>query len=359
MDPSVYILIVNWNKWEETVECLESVFRSLYPRYRVIVCDNGSGDGSLDRIKGWADGGIDATTGPNNILRRLSFPPVDKPIPWVEYNRAEAEAGGRRDDRASRLILIDTGANLGYGGGNNVGFRYGLARGDFHYFWVLNNDTAVEPDALTKLIERMRERPDAGLCGSTLLYYQCPGTAQAFGGGTYSKWLGTTRTVGAYLQASTPPDPGLVESRLDYIAGSSCLVSKDFLEDIGLLDESYFMYFEEVDWAVRARGRYGLAYAPESVVYHRTGAASRDEVPRPADKPILLDYYINRNRLVFSRRYYPLLLPMVYFSSAGIIFNRIKRRQWRRALMVLNILLGRCNNWPSTPEQVLERLNRL
>src|SRR3990172_7009722 len=115
----VYILIVNWNGWGDTVECLESVFRNDYPDYQVIVCDNGSEDGSLDLIRAWAEGNLDVFVPEDNPLRRLSIPPFAKPVPWVELDREQAETGGAGARDGARLILVQTGANLGFAGGDN------------------------------------------------------------------------------------------------------------------------------------------------------------------------------------------------------------------------------------------------
>src|SRR5450631_1463343 len=116
----VYILILNWNGWQDTIECLETVFRNDYPNYQVIVCDNDSTDSSLDKIKAWAEGRLEPKNVENEYLRALSSPPVAKPVTYREYSRTRAEKGGAADDGDVSLILIQTGANLGFAGGNNV-----------------------------------------------------------------------------------------------------------------------------------------------------------------------------------------------------------------------------------------------
>src|SRR5918997_2832779 len=95
--PRVHVLVLNWNGWRDTLECLESVFRVDYANLRVIVCDNASTDGSLERIKEWAEGRLAPDPAPNERLRHLSSPSVPKPIEYVEYGRAEAERGGNSE----------------------------------------------------------------------------------------------------------------------------------------------------------------------------------------------------------------------------------------------------------------------
>jgi GT2 family glycosyltransferase len=183
-----FIILLNWNGWGDTIECLESLFRSDFPDYRVIVCDNGSDDGSIAMIKAWAEGRLDAfpALGP---LRSLSFPPVAKPVKYLEYTKQEAEQGGD-GDRESRLIIINNAANLGFAAGNNVALRYILARNDFYHVWLLNNDTVVQPDTLSRMVERMNEKSGAGMCGSTIHFYGRPDRVQALGGGWHCKWIG-------------------------------------------------------------------------------------------------------------------------------------------------------------------------
>ena len=148
--PRVYVALLNWNGWGDTLECLESLFRSDYSDFQVIVCDNGSEDGSMDHLEAWAEGRVDIAGGcRDQRLARFSFPPAPKPIPYVVHGRGAAEAGGGGSDSSARLILIESGANLGFAGGYNIALRYALARDDFAYIWLLNNDTVVNGDALS------------------------------------------------------------------------------------------------------------------------------------------------------------------------------------------------------------------
>ena len=93
--PKVVIIILNWNGWKDTIECLESVFKNTYPNYQIIVVDNGSTDCSINKIRAWAEGKQEALTlKPSSPLYGLSHPPIKKPIPYICYNREEAEEGG-------------------------------------------------------------------------------------------------------------------------------------------------------------------------------------------------------------------------------------------------------------------------
>lgn len=336
----VYIVVLNWNGWKDTIECLESVFRSDAVNYRVIVCDNDSKDESLMLIKAWADGYLDVALHRDHGLRKFTFPPLNKPIAYLEYDRGMAESGGHPDGGDAKLVLIQTGSNLGFAGGNNVGLRYALTKDDFDYVWLLNNDTIIRPDALSQMIARMQQMPSAGICGSTLLYYSMPGQVQAWGGAKYNKWLGTTKMLGAFTRADGPVDINIVESKLAFISGASMLVSKPFLEQIGLMREDYFLYFEEIDWAMRAKGQYQLCYAAGSVVYHKEGGSIGTNSVVPKEKSLTADYYGVRSRLLFTRYFFPWCLPSIYLGLLPVLINRLRRGQWQRVSMILLLASG-------------------
>jgi GT2 family glycosyltransferase len=334
----VYVVVVNWNGWADTLECLESLFRTDHPEYRVLVCDNASTDGSLERIQAWAAGRLEAPVSPDSPLRRLSSPPVPKPVACAVHD-ARLGDGPVTVGEGTRLELLAAPSNLGFAGGNNTALRLALSRDDFEYAWLLNNDTVVEPDALVRLLARMRARPEAGMCGSTLRFYEPPHDVQAYGGATYNRWLAVPRNV---TRLGRGEDPADVESRLDYAMGASLLVSKAFLRDVGLMSEDYFLFFEELDWATRARGRYGLAYAPDSLVFHKGGLSTG--LSRTRASP-LAEYYMNRSRLVYARRHTPWALPSVFLWHVLAMGNSIVR--WRPARMgmlgriYLDLLRGR------------------
>ncbi len=331
----VCVLIVNWNGWRDTIECLESLFRSSYPFFRVVVCDNGSDDGSVEHIAAWAENRLKAHTSSHNEIRCLTYPPLNRPVTY-----AVLDAGSLQPPHADvELTLIQTGSNLGFAGANNVGLRYACSHADFDYVWLLNNDTVVRRDAMDCLVRRMGERPDAGMCGATLLQYEKPDRVQALGGGYYCKWIGLPWHQGRFRKASDPIDRERVEFWMNYVVGASLLVSKQFIDDVGLMCEDYFLYFEETDWALRARGRYSIVYAPDAVVYHKIGA-SIGTSSDPRKKSLICDYYNIRNRLFFTARYFPLALPTIYLVLIGTLVVRCLFGRWGRAKLILKLMMN-------------------
>lgn len=298
----VYVIVLNWNGWRDTIACLESLLKSTFQDFRIILCDNGSSDHSVEHIEEWARGAILAECSNQNLVSLIT-PPSDKP---TSLSRLSSDADEKAIATSERLIMVQTGQNLGFAGGINVGLRIALQDANMRYVWILNNDTLVDPKALQELVLRLERRPSAGVCGSKLLFFSNPGVVQALGGSEFNPWLARGRHLGGGNPVGTTElDPTEVERRLDYIVGASMLVTRAFLESAGLLSEDYFLYFEEIDWILRSRSKTALAYAPNSIVYHKEGASTGTSVLRSQSNP-LSDFYATRNRLIVTRKYFPL-----------------------------------------------------
>ncbi|WP_243371815.1 glycosyltransferase family 2 protein [Geotalea sp. SG265] len=319
----VYIIIVNWNGWRDTIECLDSVLLLKYTNYRIVVCDNGSTDESIAMLRQWAE----RTVGRNDKASQF-------------LSRDSISSDSCRTDPL--FTLIDNGGNLGFGAGANVGLRHAMARGDADYCWLLNNDTVVDPMALSAMVERLVAKPDAGICGSTLRYYDDRSHVQALGGAKYFEWLGLAWHLGRTIRGEVSTDPVPVEKQMSYVVGASMLVRACYVKTVGLLAEDYFLYFEELDWVYRGKGSYSLAYAPQSIVYHKVGR-SIGTATNPVYKSAACDYYSLRNRIRFSRRYCRSRLPVIY---VGILLEsaiRVFVGRWdlaRSALKVVKEGLG-------------------
>jgi GT2 family glycosyltransferase len=321
--PRVHVLLVNYNGWRDTLECLESIFRLDYPDFRVIVCDNGSSDGSLQRIRAWAEGTQAAALSPIAAPFAVSDTPVRKPIRYVLGDRAQAEAG-KLSDGDAQLVLVHLDENRGFTGGNNVGLRYLQSRGESGLVWILNNDTVVESSSLREMVARLSEAPRVAAIGATVFWYDRPDSVQVAGGGQLSLWSGFTRVANMHDKSESRP------ARFDFVSGACMLLRLDVLRDVGLLDERYFMYSEEVDWCLRMRraGRQ-LGYAPRARVWHKgEGSVQRHTERR--------DYHTVRSALLLIHKFEPSRLPVaVAWSITRCLIPKLVRRQWRRARPVI------------------------
>ncbi|MCX6579909.1 MAG: glycosyltransferase family 2 protein [Candidatus Aminicenantes bacterium] len=313
----VYVILLNWNGWKDTLHCLESILRSDYEDFRVIVCDNLSTDGSLEKIKTWADGKQPADPDIDEQLKPLVFPGVVKPVPYVEYPRIDAEAGGNVKDEKVPLVLIENGSNDGYSAGNNVGIRYALKR-RADYIWLLNNDTLVKGNTLKELVYRMESEKGTGVAGAVIYLARQPAKIQTYGGGAISHFSGRDRFIHS---------PGPVE----YVAGTSLLVKREVFEQVGLLDEGFFFYWEDVDFSRRVTGAgWNLAVAANAAVYHKFSASvGGQSLKSDLFKVSSLTRYFKKHQKS-GRWFFP-----VIFHLSGMLVNRIFRGQLNRVGPIL------------------------
>jgi GT2 family glycosyltransferase len=252
LQPTVAIIILNWNNPADTLACLRSVAALDYPaeRLQAIVVDNGSTDDSVARI-------------------RATYPDV---------------------------TLIETGANLGYAGGNNVGIRYAL---EMHpdYVLILNNDTEVKSDFLSRLLEEAESDPSIGVVGPKMYFFDPPD--MVFAAGSLVIWGDGTLNQRGIWQRENEAEPLYADGPedVDFIIGCGVLFRREVLERIGLFDERYYLNFEDVDICIRARrAGYRVRYTPNAILYHKVSASLGQGSPKNT-------YYMTRNALLFFWSY--------------------------------------------------------
>lgn len=326
----VAIVIVNWRGWEDTIECLESVFRLRSEDFRVIVCDNASGDGSLDAIERWAEGHLLAKVG-NAELTNCSSPPVQKPIRTLRLREGEASGGG------APLVLIEAAENGGFAAGCNIGIRSALADETIEFVWLLNNDTVVDSDAMRNAVELM-EKQQLTMCGSVCLFYHRPLEVQSLGGLNYDRWLGRVRVRHGLMRQDVRK--GSNPEQVDFIAGATWFIRRSAFERIGLLDESHFLYFEELDFASRLGSKGSWSYSLESFVYHKAGASAGSARNRMA-RSTMAEHYLTRGRIIVCRRFFPWCLPTTIVTIViAIAYRAIKGRFKIAAAMMKGLREG-------------------
>ena len=333
-EPRLGVVLVNWNRWADTIECLESLLRSTLP-VRVVVVDNGSSDGSADRIVEWATG--DRPLAPvSEAMAVFSTPTLPKPL---TLRRLSADEATTAVPDAAAVTLIDAGGNLGFGGGNNIGIKFLLRAAAIDYVWLLNNDTVVEPEAAAALLARMSATHNIGMCGTVIRFYHHPETVQVLNGSRFSLVTGQSRGIGAGQAATVPFDPARVARETDFVLGASLGVSRAFVATIGPMTEDYFLYFEEIDWAYRNNGRFAIAFAHGAIVFHKEGGSIGSSSAK-GQRSATSDYYLMRSRLAFVRRRAPWLLPFHWLLAIAQIARRLLRLQPKKALVLLRALLG-------------------
>ena len=178
-----------------------------------------------------------------------------------------------------------------------------------------------------------------GMCGTVVRYYHQPSRVQSLNGSRFSYLTGQSRSFGSGRTMRTPFSPQQIATHTDFVLGASLAVSRPFVEHIGLMEESYFLYFEEIDWSARNAGRYVTAFAHGATVYHKEGG-SIGSSSIPGQRSGTAEYWLTRSRLAFIRKHRPVLLPLHWVLSLALIGRRVLRRQPSKAAAMLRALVG-------------------
>lgn len=323
--PKVYIIVLNYNGWNDTIECLESLLQLTYENKQILVVDNNSPDGSLEQLRDWLQSRYGNTTG--------GFAEITEETILSEKTSLF--------DPASDIVLIKAQENRGFASGNNIAMKLAVKLNDFEYLWLLNNDTVVDQNSLSALVRQAKHLKKAGkrvgICGSKLLDYYKPDTIQALGG-KFNAITFTTSHVSENIKDTPALDVNEIEQ--DYVVGASMFVSREFIASVGLLSEDYFLYFEELDWAKRGlKNGFSLGYAYASKVYHKEGKSIGSSL-KGQIKSALADYHGIRSKIIFVKKFYPEKKARLYASLAGSIVLRIGRFHFKRAKNILYLILS-------------------
>jgi len=313
MKPLISIIILNWNGWKDTVECLESLFQITYSNYSVILIDNGSVDDSLEKIHNYCNGilRVESSFFKNN--------PNNKPIKIFEFSRRESEINDwKKNDFENipsdrKLILIKNEKNYGFAEGNNIGIRFSLSNLKPDYIMLLNNDTVVDNFFLQYLTEKMANNESIGFSCPKIYYYDFNGKTNVinFAGGK----IDMNRGVSSHIGLDTL-DNGQFDSdkMVDWAEGSCILVKRNMIDMIGLLDRKYFAYLEELDWCLQGKKQgWQTWYVPKAKIWHKIARSTQTKSGR-------LIFFMTRNRIFFMRKNANNKEFFIFFTLFGIQF---------------------------------------
>jgi hypothetical protein len=295
--PVVWIVVLNWNRPQDTLECVASLRKLDYPAYHILVVDNGSTDESV------------------SLLRAL--PDID---------------------------LLVNEQNLGFGAGNNRGIQYALERGA-DYVLLLNNDTTVSPPLLSRMVEAARSDPQIGIVGPMIYYSDRPDRVW-FAGMHFRHGLYVVRR-GLHLG----PSPDSVEE-VDFISGCGMLVHRQVWERIGLFDPRFFMYYEDLDFCIRAKEvGYRIVCATQAKMWHALSASTGG-----ADSP-LKQYHQMKSTMLFTQKHTRGLkrvaTVIIRLGHAGFVTFRHVMKGQLRWEAIRHYLKGiRCAFLEDKPEQM-------
>lgn len=243
MKPLVSIITINYNESDVTLDLLESIRELEYPNYEVIVVDNASPNDNPDSIK----------------------------------------------EKYPEINLIKSKENLGFAGGNNLGVK--KAKGDFLLF--INNDTIVPKDFIEPLVETLQKDTTIGMVSPKIKFHWDPTLIQYAGYTSMSHWTIRNNSIGYHQKDDGDFD---IAGETQSIHGAAMMVPKWVVDEVGMMTEIYFLYYEEHDWAEMVkRAGYKIYYQPKSYILHKESVSTGKSSP-------LKTYYISRNRILFARR---------------------------------------------------------
>ena len=277
-----YIIVLNYNSSECTIQCLESLVKLINVKFKIVIVDNFSSDSSIVQIKKWIQN-------KSNIFFKI----------------------------------IENKFNYGYSKGNNIGISYALNQKDCENLWILNNDCVVYKNSLEELLTANLSSNSYNIWGSKILYENKK--IQSLGCRINKYFMFSYHNYNNYHDKDTPFE---IKS-LDYIHGCSIFFNKSVVERIGFLPEEYFMFFEDVDYSINAsRNKINLDICQTSKIIHKEGISV---------KKSNLEYLSVTNRIKFAKKYFPKRLFYVYL---GICFKIIKSIFILRFHLVKNIILN-------------------
>ena len=272
-EPLIISVVLNFNKREDTLDCLSSLIRNTYRNNQIIVLDNQSTDGSVEAI-------------------RAEFPAVE-------------------------IIVLEE--NLGYAGNNNVGIKQALHMGA-EWVFILNEDTILDPDCLSNLTAVGESEDRIGIVGPMVYHYDEPDVIQTAGGKLSRDW-------NSVHLAKDEPDQGQYTQphQVDWISGCGIMVRRAVIEQVGVIDERYFYYWEETEWCLRAgRGGWKIWHIPAAKMWHK--GAQRNVIAPPS-----ATYYATRNRLLTLAKHKATLSAwvVVFGQLLQILTSWTVKPKWR------------------------------
>ncbi len=243
---SILIILVNWNGKNDTIECLDSLTKVTYENYSVLVVDNGSSDDSIIKIQ----------------------------------------------EKYPHIPILQTHENLGFAGGNNIGISYGLKH-DYTWVLLLNNDTIVAPNFLQEFMNCHQEEKKAKILGSKIYNYSDPQKIDHLGG----MWDPVRADFTSLCQNKTEDGSSFEKmEKVDYVCGACMLIHRDVFQKVGLLEPSFFLFWEETDFCYRARKEgFETWTAPKAKIWHKINASFSGGKPHT-------QYFWWRSRLLWIKR---------------------------------------------------------
>lgn len=334
------VIVVTFNSTDVILDCLESLVAAGSDiGMRVVVVDNASSDGTVEMVRDWANG-----TTPYEIDPATPFDmkTVSKPLAMSEF-----EQGAHKTTEAPALTVLKAQSNGGFAAGVNLGLEYLAQDPEVGHFWVLNPDSVTPPGTPAAFLKAADAHPGFALMGGRVQFYEQPDLIQ-IDGGTINWKTGITGNLNKLGDSKATPAPDTND--IAFISGASMLASRKFYETKGPMREDYFLYYEEVDWALMGE-ELPLAYCADAPIYHKAGTSiGSPSLTRGASQFSL--FFKHRARMMFLRAHAKTKSPMPYVYTFAKAAQLALGRDFGGAMAIIR---GTFDMHP--PREVLERLS--
>ncbi len=314
--PKVVIIILNWNGWIDTIECLESLYRITYPNYEIIVVDNGSENESVEKIKNYALGNIKSSS------YYFEYCLDNKPIKYIEYAREELEIS-KNAQSGNQLIIIKNEKNYGFAEGNNIGIRYALNNLNPEYIMLLNNDTVVDDSFINKLLEVSKKDDRIAILGP--VSYQYNSNVKIRKILSYGGKIDWNRYPG-YYDIYHKIDENLVDlngneiMECDWVSGAAMMIKINDKIPI-YLDNTFFFGCEDADLCIRLKCEgYKIVSVFESKIWHKFGN-SRNKRYDDRLKRFLANFRTNLKFIKKHNKNYFIRMPLYFIQISLELLN--------------------------------------
>lgn len=291
-----YIVLLNWNGWEDTNNCIDSIYQNIRMDFKIILIDNFSTDDSVNKIEKYLE---------------------EKHIEFIYINQNNINK-----EINNQFVFIQNNGNYGFGKGINVALQYCIQMYDCNDIWLLNTDAIIEQNTLDTLKLKLYTNSNIGIVGSIIRYFDNPNVIQTIGGGIFYPLLGNGKLFYKNKNIDILKNINFEKEikKLDYIMGASLLIKKEVLKDIGLFDEKFFLYAEELDLCRRAKkSGWIISVVNDSFIYHKDSASTKD-------KKDMFFYLINKSNAYYIKKHYGVLILYIAMVS-NILINIISRNK--------------------------------
>jgi GT2 family glycosyltransferase len=293
--PKVYIVLVNYGTPDDTIECLDSILQNSHREFQVVIVDIQNINHSIKRITNWIS-----------------------------------------EKRNSRFELVAAPDNNGFAFANNIGIRHLLSKNDADFIWILNNDTVIEKESISKQLDFYDEnsvKNKIGFIGAKTMDYYNRRIIQNVGG-IFNKRTKFPDWIGAGKE-----DHGQYDSIkiVDHVQGASMFFHISLLDSIGYMDETYFLYFEDTDWSIKAlkSGFYNMV-CTEGIIFHKQGKSTGVNYLNDKDQ-LGKKKYFYFNLLKLYKLYFKHYLPYAYYFLFKKFGGRVYHKEWEEAKLLWQV----------------------